>query len=1341
VLSNSLETGPTGTDITLANSDDVGGSALTPQIVTGTATYEVPGPGAEPSSNFAGRLLVTTGGGRSSLYWDVGGPWDTHYTRFNFRAETLASTPTWTLRWLTANGTTPAWIGIDPATRKIQVYDTSIVLRGTSTTALTLSSWYRIEAKIFRGNPNGIVTVRIYSSVSDLTPIEELTVSNVNLGNLDISRVIFGLATTQNIDTEVWVDDLASDNRNWIGRVPVNTAKTLNYGVTAASTLVNNKLVSRVFEYTVPVTQTTVPLFYAYHMYFGRTVHTVRAGVYRSWHKRSIQLTSITPSIVYYTLELNYTVAATVEESLGLGNGAKREIVHILNPTASLSILFVKDIVTDHKNYVIPVSNVLETTRSYSYAIDTAYTTARGVSKSDFVVYAVPTSLTRVRAIDKAFNYSVVAAVTTRTPTITKLFGYSIATAQTKNVSLAKLHVYSIAISYSGTSNMTKSYSYEVVAGNRQLITGDTSTAEGGTIGTWNSSATATVSVSSTSPHTGTKCHLMTALSNDVISVNSYTMYGSPYVLPSHTYTLGGYFRPTGFDRTCYVNIAWYTASETFISAPYFQAVCPADVYTLVAVPLIAPSNAAKFTVTVGVIDAVIGDVVRFDDVTFVDQLVNKNISIYRSHNITAASASSMVALHNKVSTYSVVSAVVKAATNVSKQTNHVIPVASTGVIDLTKQYDYVISTTLVRTSIAGLPRMYSILATPELTHVVSNFRNYAIATATVLSRNSGKLDSYSIAVATLLLSGVSIPLSLTYSCVVTQDYTANTTTSKSYTAICSLDTTSSINLSKSMSIATTNSRKMAISSNLTYLVSVNLSASRIANSTFAYTTVAVQSRKHDVVKSCAYLCLGSLTRYSNANKLNNMTIAVANTIIANTIYVSALAYAIAVIQTNTKDVTNRHAYIVLSAQVLVRVAACISDCTVSTESGLFINANSAHAYSIESAQLLSRQGARASVYTISATEAVDINSNVSHYVVCTVANTCNKNSSLTLAYLTASSLLFTANHITVLGITYSITASGTVTKYTAKVRDYSIAVNEVIFKNAISNHNQGINIVQLLTAYYLYARTCNYVITAANNIVSKTANSNRNNTVIVYSSKLVAISITNDYTAAVMNNITTLLSAKYELNYVSNILSSHTNNATHRLSYSTNIASAHVLSVNKYSSYTTVLLISLRKSMDSIFNYLASVSYSVIINTTTSTVLGYTVLVENIHEASVNSNLFYACGTTYEFDIDVLQGHEYSVQAQSDSSIDVRPILSYLSEISSAYNTNVNKVNLCTASVSVVRNLEPGVAYLYTTTVSVDIKYNNVAVLQYIVSTTVTCIPVLVPYTTEFVPQVIIFT
>jgi hypothetical protein len=220
-LYNSFNGGTDTATITTANSDD-GDSGTTLDTVTitnATLTYTT---NTRSGTGLAARAVATAGSASGYGIWSsiTGAPYPALYTRMYINQVVRGTGSIYITRFLnTAGNATKGWLGLNSSGNVI-LTDSAFVVQTTSSTALTVNTWYRLETYLFASTTVGQIICRIYSTVEGLTPVETVdTGASINTNTVDdVGRAFVGLQLGSNT-TELLYDDIAIVSDNWIGPV------------------------------------------------------------------------------------------------------------------------------------------------------------------------------------------------------------------------------------------------------------------------------------------------------------------------------------------------------------------------------------------------------------------------------------------------------------------------------------------------------------------------------------------------------------------------------------------------------------------------------------------------------------------------------------------------------------------------------------------------------------------------------------------------------------------------------------------------------------------------------------------------------------------------------------------------------------------------------------------------------------------------------------------------------------------------------------------------------------------------------------------------------------------
>lgn len=215
VNTNSFESGqPSGTAISNANSGGGAGRAI--DTTAGTVTYDT----AHVHGGTLAMKVDMAAGTTSQVRWlDVADQAGTvGYIRFYLYLTALPS-QNLSVAYITDHGNLfLIRVRIRP-TGIIDLIDQGVQILGTTTNAVAIGQWVRVEVKVTCSATTGVGQIRIYNSPESLTPTEDLTttVSPANTGSTKPGGWRFGGLTTTAASDVFWIDDVASSDVDWIG--------------------------------------------------------------------------------------------------------------------------------------------------------------------------------------------------------------------------------------------------------------------------------------------------------------------------------------------------------------------------------------------------------------------------------------------------------------------------------------------------------------------------------------------------------------------------------------------------------------------------------------------------------------------------------------------------------------------------------------------------------------------------------------------------------------------------------------------------------------------------------------------------------------------------------------------------------------------------------------------------------------------------------------------------------------------------------------------------------------------------------------------------------------------
>jgi hypothetical protein len=221
VLRNNFDTGPDGTQISIANSsavpgnnafDTVGGTA------SGTILY---------SANFSRQTAVYTAhlaSGATAAAPCVG--WSTSMgsqSQIWFREYVLltAYPPGDKTVFECDNGTTyNSFIAVLSGTSRFSVLNSAQSILASAVTSLTLNQWYRLEGRFQYSATTGNWELDIYQEADSDTPTERLSGSNCNFGAASSNSWLFGYAFSETSSPDLYISGLELNNTGFPGPAP-----------------------------------------------------------------------------------------------------------------------------------------------------------------------------------------------------------------------------------------------------------------------------------------------------------------------------------------------------------------------------------------------------------------------------------------------------------------------------------------------------------------------------------------------------------------------------------------------------------------------------------------------------------------------------------------------------------------------------------------------------------------------------------------------------------------------------------------------------------------------------------------------------------------------------------------------------------------------------------------------------------------------------------------------------------------------------------------------------------------------------------------------------------------
>ncbi len=107
-----------------------------------------------------------------------------------------------------STGTARCRLGLNTA-GKLEVRDSTNTVQATSTNAIALSQWNRIEFHVTFNSTVGFMEIKLFQSADSSTATETLTsASNLNFGGGSSNEILMGWVASQNPTRTMWLDNL-----------------------------------------------------------------------------------------------------------------------------------------------------------------------------------------------------------------------------------------------------------------------------------------------------------------------------------------------------------------------------------------------------------------------------------------------------------------------------------------------------------------------------------------------------------------------------------------------------------------------------------------------------------------------------------------------------------------------------------------------------------------------------------------------------------------------------------------------------------------------------------------------------------------------------------------------------------------------------------------------------------------------------------------------------------------------------------------------------------------------------------------------------------------------------
>lgn len=216
VANNDFEEGSNGVTISAANSGGTGENAF--DVVNIPATCAIT---YSNTHVHAGAMAssFTTGGTAGTPYLD----WTTTIgtqTEIWMRCYLyVTANPAATRQFMRANpGSGGGGVGIN-LNGKVVTLNNSNAVVATSTNAVNLNAWFRLELHLIQSSTTGTIEARLYNNADAeiAAYTEQLSTANVNTGTAAYTNYLIGVLTSVANFGPVYVDDVAVSTTGWIG--------------------------------------------------------------------------------------------------------------------------------------------------------------------------------------------------------------------------------------------------------------------------------------------------------------------------------------------------------------------------------------------------------------------------------------------------------------------------------------------------------------------------------------------------------------------------------------------------------------------------------------------------------------------------------------------------------------------------------------------------------------------------------------------------------------------------------------------------------------------------------------------------------------------------------------------------------------------------------------------------------------------------------------------------------------------------------------------------------------------------------------------------------------------
>lgn len=214
-LTNSFEGGTNGSTISTSNSGGASGTAFGAVTIDGGESLTFDTSTAAHGSVSAQVACPTSGSSYVAWTSGISGTSATVYARAYLRFTGNPSATVNVLRILSAANGIMGTIRVNTGGTIGMLYGSG-TLAGTSTGALTANAWFRVEVMVTAGTTTGVMTCRVYWTMDGTTPDETLTISNVNTGSANPTRLRVGVVSNA-AASAFNIDDLGLDDAGWIG--------------------------------------------------------------------------------------------------------------------------------------------------------------------------------------------------------------------------------------------------------------------------------------------------------------------------------------------------------------------------------------------------------------------------------------------------------------------------------------------------------------------------------------------------------------------------------------------------------------------------------------------------------------------------------------------------------------------------------------------------------------------------------------------------------------------------------------------------------------------------------------------------------------------------------------------------------------------------------------------------------------------------------------------------------------------------------------------------------------------------------------------------------------------